>query len=151
MCVRWESRLDPSGRPYYVDHNTRTTTWQRPSTNLINNIQQYQAWRDGRQMDQLADRFLYPQASELDSSDPLGPLPPGWGKYSQNVLVLFLLAGVNILKTFWSSSSQIRLIFSLHFDPLLLGCSKYSHYSLILFLVGVNILTAVWPTSSLHG
>ncbi|XP_074644434.1 E3 ubiquitin-protein ligase Su(dx)-like [Tubulanus polymorphus] len=26
----WEMRLDPHGRPYYVDHNTRTTTWERP-------------------------------------------------------------------------------------------------------------------------
>ncbi|XP_064640128.1 E3 ubiquitin-protein ligase Su(dx)-like [Lineus longissimus] len=26
----WEMRLDPHGRPYFVDHNTRTTTWERP-------------------------------------------------------------------------------------------------------------------------
>ncbi|KAL4234805.1 WW domain containing E3 ubiquitin protein ligase 1 [Mactra antiquata] len=26
----WEMRTDPHGRPYYVDHNTRTTTWERP-------------------------------------------------------------------------------------------------------------------------
>ena len=26
----WERRLDASGRPYYVDHNTRSTTWNRP-------------------------------------------------------------------------------------------------------------------------
>lgn len=26
----WERRVDPQNRPYYVDHNTRTTTWQRP-------------------------------------------------------------------------------------------------------------------------
>lgn len=74
----WESRLDPSGRVYYVDHNTRTTTWQRPSTNLINNLQQFRAWRTGRQMDQMADRFLYPQAAEMAANDPLGPLPTGW-------------------------------------------------------------------------
>ncbi|KAL1926541.1 hypothetical protein VTP01DRAFT_5662 [Rhizomucor pusillus] len=28
----WERRVDHLGRPYYVDHNTRTTTWKRPST-----------------------------------------------------------------------------------------------------------------------
>ncbi|KAF8136296.1 hypothetical protein EV363DRAFT_1319230 [Boletus edulis] len=27
----WERRIDPLGRTYYVDHNTRTTTWNRPS------------------------------------------------------------------------------------------------------------------------
>jgi len=26
----WERRIDPQGRPYYVDHNTRNTTWHRP-------------------------------------------------------------------------------------------------------------------------
>lgn len=28
----WERREDNLGRTYYVDHNTRTTTWTRPST-----------------------------------------------------------------------------------------------------------------------
>ncbi|KAM3583603.1 hypothetical protein VKS41_004508 [Umbelopsis sp. WA50703] len=28
----WERRVDNLGRPYYVDHNTRTTTWHRPVT-----------------------------------------------------------------------------------------------------------------------
>ncbi|RUS88330.1 hypothetical protein EGW08_003901 [Elysia chlorotica] len=26
----WEMRTDQQGRPYYVDHNTRVTTWERP-------------------------------------------------------------------------------------------------------------------------
>ncbi|EDV25574.1 uncharacterized protein TRIADDRAFT_23972 [Trichoplax adhaerens] len=34
LCIitveRWEERTDPYGRHYYVDHNTRTTTWERP-------------------------------------------------------------------------------------------------------------------------
>jgi len=29
----WERRIDPLGRTYYVDHNTRTTTRNRPSPN----------------------------------------------------------------------------------------------------------------------
>ena len=27
----WEERTDPKGRKYYVDHNTGSTTWERPS------------------------------------------------------------------------------------------------------------------------
>ena len=27
----WELRFDPRGRPYYVDHNSRSTTWTRPT------------------------------------------------------------------------------------------------------------------------
>uniref|UniRef100_A0A8C4NS02 E3 ubiquitin-protein ligase n=1 Tax=Dicentrarchus labrax TaxID=13489 RepID=A0A8C4NS02_DICLA len=30
LSSRWEQRKDPHGRTYYVDHNTRTTTWERP-------------------------------------------------------------------------------------------------------------------------
>ena len=30
LCASWESRTDPHGRVYYIDHNTRTTTWERP-------------------------------------------------------------------------------------------------------------------------
>uniref|UniRef100_A0A6Q2ZEE1 E3 ubiquitin-protein ligase n=1 Tax=Esox lucius TaxID=8010 RepID=A0A6Q2ZEE1_ESOLU len=30
LSCRWEQRKDPHGRTYYVDHNTRTTTWERP-------------------------------------------------------------------------------------------------------------------------
>ena len=27
----WESRIDQFGRPYFIDHNHKTTTWQRPT------------------------------------------------------------------------------------------------------------------------
>jgi hypothetical protein len=27
----WERQLSPDGRPYYIDHNTRTTTWVDPA------------------------------------------------------------------------------------------------------------------------
>lgn len=33
----WERRIDHLGRQYYVDHNSRTTTWNRPSDNQISN------------------------------------------------------------------------------------------------------------------
>lgn len=31
----WERRVDNLGRTYYVDHNTRTTTWNRPTYVLL--------------------------------------------------------------------------------------------------------------------
>ncbi|KAJ8601870.1 hypothetical protein CTAYLR_002685 [Chrysophaeum taylorii] len=33
----WEERKDSSGRSFYVDHNTKTTTWTRPSAPAANN------------------------------------------------------------------------------------------------------------------
>ncbi|KAK9466291.1 hypothetical protein V1512DRAFT_264301 [Lipomyces arxii] len=35
----WERRNDNLGRTYYVDHNTRSTTWTRPSTNFTESEQ----------------------------------------------------------------------------------------------------------------
>lgn len=79
----WEKRVDSHGRLYYVDHNTRTTTWQKPNPSMMNHLQQYQQLRQTRQLDQMAGRFLFPQASQAPTdpaavTDPLGPLPLGW-------------------------------------------------------------------------
>ncbi|XP_016381883.1 E3 ubiquitin-protein ligase NEDD4-like [Sinocyclocheilus rhinocerous] len=52
----WEMRIAPNGRPFFIDHNGRTTTWEDP-------------------------RLKYPvhmrTKASLDPGD-LGPLPPGW-------------------------------------------------------------------------
>ncbi|XP_078408049.1 E3 ubiquitin-protein ligase NEDD4-like isoform X2 [Cetorhinus maximus] len=52
----WEMRIAPNGRPFFIDHNNRTTTWEDP-------------------------RLKYPVhlrgKASLDPND-LGPLPPGW-------------------------------------------------------------------------
>jgi NEDD4-like E3 ubiquitin-protein ligase WWP1 len=81
LHYRWERRCDPHGRVYYVDHNTRTTTWQRPSEQMITHLQHFREWRQNRNIDQLADRFLYPQQVAGPADDPLGRLPDGWGMY----------------------------------------------------------------------
>uniref|UniRef100_A0A3P8XWG1 HECT-type E3 ubiquitin transferase n=1 Tax=Esox lucius TaxID=8010 RepID=A0A3P8XWG1_ESOLU len=52
----WEMRIAPNGRPFFIDHNSRLTTWEDP-------------------------RLKYPvhlrTKSSMDPGD-LGPLPPGW-------------------------------------------------------------------------
>ncbi|KAG6940789.1 WW domain containing E3 ubiquitin protein ligase 2 [Chelydra serpentina] len=42
----WEKRVDDRGRYYYVDHNTRTTTWQRPTAEYVRNYEQWQTQRN---------------------------------------------------------------------------------------------------------
>lgn len=58
----WERRIDPLGRTYYVDHNTRTTTWNRPSANAAvnHNVQndETNAARDQHNRRILADDLL---------------------------------------------------------------------------------------------
>ncbi|KAF9521135.1 hypothetical protein BS47DRAFT_1357065 [Hydnum rufescens UP504] len=58
----WERRVDHLGRTYYVDHNTRTTTWNRPSANESANNEGAQhdteAARAGHNRRILADDLL---------------------------------------------------------------------------------------------
>uniref|UniRef100_A0A1I7XFG1 HECT-type E3 ubiquitin transferase n=1 Tax=Heterorhabditis bacteriophora TaxID=37862 RepID=A0A1I7XFG1_HETBA len=70
---------DPRGRVYYVDHNTRTTTWQRPTADMLEAHEQWQSGRD-QAMHQWEQRFLLQANSLTASDDPLGPLPEGWEK-----------------------------------------------------------------------
>ncbi|KAM8895215.1 E3 ubiquitin-protein ligase NEDD4 isoform 2-T2 [Spinachia spinachia] len=53
----WEVRSAPSGRPFFINHTTKTTTWEDP--------------RQPKVPVQMRKR------PSLDPSD-LGPLPPGW-------------------------------------------------------------------------
>ncbi|EEB09397.1 HECT-type ubiquitin-protein ligase E3 Pub1 [Schizosaccharomyces japonicus yFS275] len=60
----WEQRFTPSGRPYFVDHNTRTTTWVDPRTQVV---------RPTNAATSAQAAFVQPQ-----SLSHLGPLPSGW-------------------------------------------------------------------------
>ncbi|KAH7011917.1 hypothetical protein EDB80DRAFT_406472 [Ilyonectria destructans] len=60
----WEQRWTPEGRPYFVDHNTRTTTWVDPRR------QQYIRMYGGQ-------NSANGQIQQQPVSQ-LGPLPSGW-------------------------------------------------------------------------
>lgn len=59
----WEQRNTPEGRPYFVDHNSRTTTWVDPRRQQIL-------------------RIMGPNGNNItaqpQSVSQLGPLPSGW-------------------------------------------------------------------------
>ncbi|KAK0552912.1 hypothetical protein OC846_001491 [Tilletia horrida] len=59
----WEQRNTPEGRPYFVDHNTRTTTWVDPRRQQILRVM----GPNGQNL------HVQPQ-----SVSQLGPLPSGW-------------------------------------------------------------------------
>jgi len=59
----WEMRWTPEGRPYFVDHNTRTTTWVDPRR------QQYIRMYGGNNPNGIIQQQPVSQ---------LGPLPSGW-------------------------------------------------------------------------
>ncbi|KAK7207807.1 E3 ubiquitin-protein ligase hula [Myxozyma melibiosi] len=47
----WERRTDNLGRTYYVDHNTRSTTWTRPSSTNFNESEQRAAMQSNTEME----------------------------------------------------------------------------------------------------
>lgn len=50
--------MDARGRTYYVDHNSRTTTWQRPTVESVNN---YNQWRSNQERNVSREREQYQQ------------------------------------------------------------------------------------------
>uniref|UniRef100_A0A673N0R0 E3 ubiquitin-protein ligase n=1 Tax=Sinocyclocheilus rhinocerous TaxID=307959 RepID=A0A673N0R0_9TELE len=56
MPAGWEVRSAPNGRPFFIDHNTKTTTWDDPWLKVPVHVR---------------------RRVSLDPTD-LGPLPPGW-------------------------------------------------------------------------
>ncbi|KAK4240189.1 hypothetical protein C8A03DRAFT_42230 [Achaetomium macrosporum] len=60
----WEQRWTPEGRPYFVDHNTRTTTWVDPRRQQYIRMYGPQAGSNG--------------AIQQQPVSQLGPLPSGW-------------------------------------------------------------------------
>uniref|UniRef100_A0A670Z330 E3 ubiquitin-protein ligase n=1 Tax=Pseudonaja textilis TaxID=8673 RepID=A0A670Z330_PSETE len=90
--ANWEKRVDPRGRYYFVDHNTRTTTWQRPTAEYVRTYEQWQSQRNQLQgaMQQFSQRFLYQSSGTAADNDPLGPLPSGWEKRQDNGRVYYV-------------------------------------------------------------
>lgn len=60
-------RRDPRGRIYFVDHTTRTTTWQRPSTERLAHFQNWQGMRS-QILQQGKTRFLYSGSGDSNSN-----------------------------------------------------------------------------------
>uniref|UniRef100_A0A8C3LNQ4 E3 ubiquitin-protein ligase n=1 Tax=Chrysolophus pictus TaxID=9089 RepID=A0A8C3LNQ4_CHRPC len=80
----WEERQDEKGRSYYIDHNSRTTTWIKPVV-------------------QEDPRLKIPahlrRKTSLDPVD-LGPLPPGWEERTHTDGRIFFI-NHNTKKTQW--------------------------------------------------
>ncbi|KAM5336939.1 E3 ubiquitin-protein ligase NEDD4 isoform 1-T1 [Glossophaga mutica] len=75
----WELRHAPNGRPFFIDHNTKTTTWEDPRLKI--------------------PAHLRGKAS-LDPSIDLGPLPPGWEERTHTDGRIFYI-NHNIKRTQW--------------------------------------------------
>ena len=96
------------GHIYYVDHFTRTTTWQKPTLESVQNYEQWQLHHSQCQggIQEFNQKFIYGTqdlfaTSQNKEFDPLGPLPCGWEKrtpmaeyiLSTTTLVLYCVTG----------------------------------------------------------
>ncbi|EGD83203.1 ITCH protein [Salpingoeca rosetta] len=71
----WEVRRDQRNRVYYVDHNTRSTTWQRPSTDMLQARDLYMRQRQhlSQAQAQHGQRSLFGDSSSSSSSSAQQP------------------------------------------------------------------------------
>ncbi|KAF8338279.1 uncharacterized protein EI90DRAFT_2908891 [Cantharellus anzutake] len=60
----WEQRFTETGRPYFVDHNARTTSWRDP--------------RLGSGSLRVQNRSGIESRFTIDQVRALGPIPAGW-------------------------------------------------------------------------
>jgi len=70
----WEERRDQQNRIYYVDHNTRTTTWKRPTMTPMNMVQSFQRFNENIRPvipSQEQNQLTQNQTNNV-------PLPPHW-------------------------------------------------------------------------
>ncbi|XP_053933416.1 E3 ubiquitin-protein ligase NEDD4 isoform X1 [Cuculus canorus] len=74
----WEVRHAPNGRPFFIDHNTKTTTWEDPRLKISAHLR---------------------RKTSLDPVD-LGPLPPGWEERTHTDGRVFFI-NHNTKKTQW--------------------------------------------------
>ncbi|KAG0051212.1 hypothetical protein BGZ83_003997 [Gryganskiella cystojenkinii] len=74
----WEQRLTPEGRPYYVDHNIRATTWVDPRR------QQYVRMKDPRSSTSQV-------AVQQQPDSQLGALPSGWERRLTNTARVYFV------------------------------------------------------------
>ncbi|RKP19849.1 HECT-domain-containing protein [Rozella allomycis CSF55] len=81
----WEKRTDPFNRVYYVDHNTRTTSWNRPSISVHEQQRQQETLAQERRMHESRslpdDQRSSPTPRIITTGETVagsGPLPSGW-------------------------------------------------------------------------
>jgi E3 ubiquitin-protein ligase NEDD4 len=72
LAPNWERRVDHQGRVYYVDHNTRTTTWNRPGLTNTEAVRDTQAQTLEMERRQHEHRSLLGEDEERSASPAPG-------------------------------------------------------------------------------
>ena len=124
----WEQRLTPEGRPYYVDHNTRVTTWVDPRR------QQYVRVADPRGATSQV-------AVQQQPVSQLGALPSGWEMRLTNTARVYFVDH-NTKTTTWDGMGVIPICLNISLTILVRMTVLIFFYFLI-----CNILDPRLPSS----
>jgi E3 ubiquitin-protein ligase NEDD4 len=81
----WERREDNLGRTYYVDHNTRSTTWHRPSAHYTER-EQRREMEANMQMERRAHQNRMLPEDRTGASSPSLPEQPSQGPANSNAV-----------------------------------------------------------------
>uniref|UniRef100_A0A670KJC2 HECT-type E3 ubiquitin transferase n=1 Tax=Podarcis muralis TaxID=64176 RepID=A0A670KJC2_PODMU len=75
----WEVRKDDKGRPYYIDHNSQTTTWKKPAVQIGVDVgQQATAPHSSTRQPLASDDSPQQPSFQKPPEADLGLLPKGW-------------------------------------------------------------------------
>ncbi|NXI75359.1 NEDD4 ligase, partial [Rhipidura dahli] len=74
----WEERQDEKGRSYYIDHNSRTTTWIKPVVQMAVETSQVSAAQSIGRQPQATSSDSSQQSSQQQPEMEQGFLPKGW-------------------------------------------------------------------------
>jgi E3 ubiquitin-protein ligase NEDD4 len=94
----WERREDNLGRTYYVDHNTRSTTWNRPST-TYNERDQRTAMEANMQMERRAHQNRMLPEDRTGANSPSVPEPQGSSTQANSNAVSMMATGATTAGT----------------------------------------------------
>ena len=78
LPVGWELRYDPRGRAYYVDHNTRRTTWTRPPPSMSASSMPLPRPTSSSSSTATDTTLLAPNTTNADGTYADVRLPLGW-------------------------------------------------------------------------
>ena len=116
----WEQRFTPDGRAYFVDHNSRNTTWIDPRRNQAP-AQNVTPMNSGQTASQLA-------VAQQTAASTLGPLPGGWEMRMTNTGRIYFVDH-NTKITTWD-------------DPRLPSSVEYINFNIALTYHNTSVISA---------
>ncbi|XP_053573480.1 E3 ubiquitin-protein ligase NEDD4 isoform X2 [Bombina bombina] len=151
----WEEKQDDKGRLYYIDHNTRTTTWEKPA--MLGPIETAQQCSTESSSASCQPQVTTSDSTQVSSNTESGLLPKGWEiRHAPNGRPFFIN---HITKTTTWESPRLRIPVQLRpkppielsdLGPLPPGWEERSHTDGRVFYIDHNTKQTQWEDPRLQ-